>query len=77
MYTDTDRARDDAAAKQIGEIHWMLDKRVRPQLDKLEEITNGRGWGIRHLLGERRDEIAELKKSVEEISTLVPTPDRK
>ncbi len=38
MYTDADRKRDEQTAKQVGEIHWMLDKRVRPQLDRLEGV---------------------------------------
>lgn len=68
MYSEDDRKRDNTTAKQVGEIHWMLDKRIRPQLDKLEGILNGKGWGVRHLLGERRDEIAALTEMVKHLA---------
>lgn len=64
MYSDADRKRDAAVAKQTAEIHWMLDKRIRPQLDKIEGITNGEDWGLRHLIGETRRELEAVAEKV-------------
>ena len=66
MYSDADRKRDAEVHKKVAEIHWMLDQRIRPQLDRLEGITNGDGWGIRHLIGETRREIATIQEVVNE-----------
>lgn len=64
MYSDADRKRDAVVAKQTAEIHWMLDKRIRPQLDKIEGITNGEDWGLRHLIGETRRELGAVAEKV-------------
>lgn len=82
MYSDADRKRDTVMNKRIAEIHWMLDSRVRPQLDRIEKeietlkgVTNGEGWGIRHLQGETRREIAAVKEVVDSIQEALPGGD--